>query len=96
MMLIVILFVLIFTGFYLLFLLSEKQLKKTAQSRFQIILKYRKLTRFSAYLCFLCGFYLSISMYGFSIGFISSWIFASPIIFALILCNNRLKKPLKL
>ena len=28
MMLIVILFVLIFTGFYLLFLLSEKQLKK--------------------------------------------------------------------
>lgn len=90
---IIFVFLLIFLGFYLLFLMSEKQKKNTAHSRFKKLLQHLKLARYAAYTCFIAGFFLSMWIYGSSIGWVSWWIFASPIIFMIILTNNRLKAP---
>ena len=85
-------FLLSLMGFYLLLLLNKKQQRQTSTFS-RVVLRYPRTVRSLAILCFVLGCALCMSQYGASIGFVSWWIFASPVIFVLILCKNSLKKP---
>ncbi|ENX15395.1 hypothetical protein F895_01941 [Acinetobacter sp. CIP 64.2] len=85
--------VLIFIGMLLLYKCSSKQINKAKQ---QLFIRYRTILRVVAYLCFLCAGSLLCLEYGSSIGFISWWIFATPVTFLLVLSVNELKPTKKL
>lgn len=80
-------------GMLLLYRCSAKQISKAKQQAF---IRYKTQLKFLAYLCFLIAGSLLCLEYGSSIGFISWWIFATPVTFILVLSVNELKPTKKL
>ncbi|HBU89079.1 DUF1634 domain-containing protein [Acinetobacter oleivorans] len=85
-------FLLILLGMYLLFMGSEKYRSPKSRGHFKSIAqKYYRYFKIAAFMLFgLCALIL-IQHYKFSIGFVSWWIFATPLTFILILLVNPLK-----
>lgn len=85
-------FILIPLGMYLLFIASEKYRSPKSTGHFKSLAqKYYRHFKIAAFMLFgLCAFIL-IQQYKFSIGFVSWWIFATPLTFILILLINPLK-----
>lgn len=88
----ILVFACILWGMFTLFALSEKQFKKTQTSRWHKLTQSPKRYKQLAWLCFFAAGAILIVLYGSSVGFISWWIFATPITFALILSVNDLKQ----
>ncbi|WP_064191278.1 hypothetical protein [Acinetobacter baumannii] len=85
-------FILTLLGMYLLFISSEKYRSPKSAGHFKLFAqKYYSLLRILAFLLFALSGFILIKKYGFSIGFISWWIFATPLTFLLILWLNPLK-----
>ena len=85
-------FVLTLLGMYLLFISSEKYRSPKSTGYFKSLAqKYYSFLRISAFLLFALSGFVLIKKYGFSIGFVSWWIFATPLTFLLILWLNRLR-----
>jgi len=80
--------VLILVGMLLLYKCSSKQISKAKQ---QFVIRYQLQLKVLAYLCFLLAGSLLCLKYGSSIGFVSWWIFATPVTFLLVLWVNELK-----
>ncbi|USA54377.1 DUF1634 domain-containing protein [Acinetobacter sp. C32I] len=80
-------------GMLLLYKCSAKQISKTKQQAF---IRYKTQLRVLAYICFLIAGSLLCLEYGSSIGFISWWIFATPVTFVLVVSVNELKPTKKL
>ncbi|MFV5262633.1 DUF1634 domain-containing protein [Acinetobacter courvalinii] len=80
--------VLTLIGMLLLYKCSAKQISKAKQ---QVFIRYKTQLRVLAYACFLIAGSLLCLTYGSSIGFISWWIFATPVTFLLVLWVNELK-----
>ena len=80
--------ILILIGMLLLYKCSAKQISKAKQ---QALIRYQIQLRILAYACFLTAGSLLCFTYGSSIGFISWWIFATPVTFLLVLWVNELK-----
>jgi len=80
-------------GMLLLYKCSSKQINKVKQ---QIFIRYQTQLRALAYFCFLLAGSLLCLEYGNSIGFISWWIFATPVTFILVLSVNELRPTKKL
>lgn len=80
--------VLILVGMLLLYKCSSKQISKSKQ---QFVIRYQIQLKVLAYLCFLLAGSLLCLEYGSSIGFVSWWIFATPVTFLLVLWVNELK-----
>lgn len=91
-MMIIFSLIFIFLGLWLLHLLSSKQIAKTKQSSLHILTQFPLISRCVGYLLFFSAAVVLIDHYGISIGFISWWIFASPVAFILIMYINDLKK----
>jgi len=85
--------ILILVGMLLLYKCSAKQINKTKQAFF---IRYQILLKVLAYFSFLLAGSLLCLECGSSIGFISWWIFATPVTFLLILWVNELKPTQKL
>ncbi|NNP70118.1 DUF1634 domain-containing protein [Acinetobacter sp. Ac_5812] len=85
--------VLTLIGMLLLYKCSAKQISKAKQ---QVFIRYQTHLRVLAYVCFLIAGSLLCLEYGSSIGFISWWIFATPVTFILVLSVNELKPTKKL
>lgn len=85
--------VLTLIGMLLLYKCSSKQISKAKQ---QFLIHYQTHLRVLAYVCFLFAGSLLCLEYGSSIGFISWWIFATPVTFILVLSVNELKPTKKL
>ena len=84
-------FILLTIGMYLLFICSEKQRSKKTTHRLKSILqKHFRVARIGSFVLFILCAFLLIQKYGFSIGFVSWWIFATPLTFLLILWINPL------
>lgn len=94
-MIILISLLLIMSGFYLLFLVSEKQRSKTLKTKLDWLVKNMLLTRIFSIGLFSVAIFLLCDHYGTSIGWVSFFIFASPLIFVLILYCNNLKQKVK-
>lgn len=84
-------FLIVYLGFYLLFLLSEKRKKQTLTSKFKVVLQYPRLFKIFAYFLFILAISILISLQSGSVGFVSFWVFASPIIFLLVLSHSSFK-----
>ena len=82
---------LIMFGMYILYVLSSKQIEKTKKSKLHFMTQHINILRLFACLLFLVAGSLFIAAYGTSIGFVSWWLFATPLVFALILYLNDLK-----
>ena len=82
----------ILLGMWCLHLLSSKQIEKTKRSQWYFLTHYPQYSRSIAYILFLIAAAIFIAIFGISIGFISWWLFASPVILFLILLINDLKK----
>ncbi|MCU4389224.1 DUF1634 domain-containing protein [Acinetobacter courvalinii] len=80
--------VLTLIGMSLLYKCSAKQISKTKQQAF---MRFKTQLKTLAYACFLTAGSLLCFAYGSSIGFISWWIFATPVTFLLVLWVNELK-----
>lgn len=80
--------VLTLIGMLLLYKCSAKQITKAKQ---QVFIRYKTQLRVLAYVCFLIAGSLLCLTYGSSIGFISWWMFATPVTFMLVLWVNELK-----
>ncbi|MCH7378663.1 MULTISPECIES: hypothetical protein [Acinetobacter] len=80
--------VLTLIGMLLLYKCSAKQISKAKQ---QVFIRYKAQLRVLAYICFLIAGSLLCFTFGSSIGFISWWIFATPVTFVLVLSVNELK-----
>lgn len=80
--------VLTLIGMLLLYKCSAKQITKAKQQAF---IRFKTQLRVLAYVCFLIAGSLLCFTYGSSIGFISWWIFATPVTFLLVLWVNELK-----
>ena len=78
-----------------LYLCGERQIRKTLQGRWAYFAKHAKTTRCVAYGLLCLAGLGCIQHFGFPIGFVSFWIFATPIIFMLIIYINDLKVPQK-
>ncbi|MCH2070712.1 DUF1634 domain-containing protein [Acinetobacter pittii] len=91
---ILIAFLLILLGMYLLFISSEKYRSPKSTGHFKSLAqKFYRYFKIAAFILFgLCAFIL-IHEYKFSISFVSWWIFATPLTFLLILLINPLKSP---
>lgn len=85
-------FTLTVLGMYLLFISSEKYRSPKSIGYFKTLApKSHSLLRISACLLFVLSGFILIKKNGLSIGFVSWWIFATPLTFALILLINPLK-----
>lgn len=85
-------FILTLLGRYLLFISTEKYRSPKSTGHFKSLAqKYYSLLRILAFLLFALSGFILIKKYGFSIGFVSWWIFATPLTFLLILWLNPLK-----
>ncbi|WP_151800100.1 DUF1634 domain-containing protein [Acinetobacter nosocomialis] len=88
----IIVFALTLLGMYLLFMSSEKYRAPKSAGHFKLFAqKYYSLLRIAAFLLFALGGFILIKKYGFPIGFVSWWIFATPPTFLLILWLNPLR-----
>lgn len=77
---------------YLLFMSSEKYRSPKSTGHFKpLAQKYYSLLKIAAFLLFALSGFILIKKYGFSIGFVSWWIFATPLTFLLILWLNPLR-----
>lgn len=83
--------ILIFLGIGGLYRISEKQIKKTRLSKWSMLAMYPQTTRFVSLLLLILAVFILVQKEGFSIGFISFWIFSTPLIFIIILYMNELK-----
>ncbi|WP_130802666.1 DUF1634 domain-containing protein [Acinetobacter ihumii] len=83
--------ILIGIGMYILYMLSSKHIEKTKKSQFKFLTHYITAMRLFAFILFLIAGSCFIAAYGSSIGFISWWLFATPLVFTLILYINDLK-----
>lgn len=82
-------------AFYGFYLLSEKQIKKTEHSIFSHLALHRSTyKKFCFVLCVLSAIGL-MYIYGISIGAVTWWILATPLLLMIILWVNPLKKPPK-
>lgn len=84
-------FILILIGMLLLYKCSSKQLNKVKTAQQQFFIRHTTQLQIIAYSCFLLSGGLLSLEYGGSIGFVSWWIFATPITFLLVLWVNDLK-----
>ena len=82
----------ILLGMWSLHLLSSKQIEKTKRSQWRFLTHYPQYSHCFAYILFLIAAAIFIAIFGISIGFISWWLFASPVVLFLILLINDLKK----
>ena len=82
----------ILLGMWSLHLLSSKQIEKTKRSQWRFLTHYPQYSHCFAYILFLIAAAIFIKKFGISIGFISWWLFASPVILLLILLINNLRK----
>lgn len=85
----------IYSGFYILFLLSEKRKKQTAVSRFKWVLLHRRALTVLAYLLFVSAGVMLMSLHSMSVGFVSWWIFSTPLLLLLILGHCHFKSDKK-
>ncbi len=83
--------ILIFLGMSGLYRISEKQIKKTRLSKWSTLAIYPQTTRVVSLLLLILAVYIFVQKEGFSIGFVSFWIFSTPLIFIFILYMNELK-----
>ncbi|ENV60247.1 membrane protein [Acinetobacter sp. C15] len=88
-------FLLILLGMFLLYVVSTKQIEKTKKSRFHLLPRSASITRCIAWLCFLTACGSLTYIYGNSIGIVSWFIFATPLVFLLICTVNDLKTKAK-
>ncbi|MDH0030280.1 MULTISPECIES: DUF1634 domain-containing protein [unclassified Acinetobacter] len=89
-------FLLILMGMLILYKCSTKQITKAKPTQQQFFNRFRTQLRLAAFLCFLLAGSLLGFKYGSSIGFISWWIFATPVTFLLVLwVNDVTKQPQK-
>lgn len=84
-------FILTLNGMHILYRLSDKQLEKTKKSKWVWLTQHIKLAKLSCFVGFFVAGLLLMAQYGNSIGFISWWIFATPLIFGLILWVNDVR-----
>jgi len=84
-------FIFILCAIYGLYHVSEKKLKQTMQSKWSFLALYPQTTRFICLMLMLLSTLLLIQHTSSSIGFISFWIFATPLIFFFILYINELR-----
>lgn len=85
-------FILILVGMYLLFMASEKYRSPKSTGHFKSLAqKYYQHFKIAAFILFVLCAHILIRHYNFSIGFVSWWIFATPLTFCLILLLNPLK-----
>lgn len=84
-------FLFILLGVWGLYRISEKQIKKTRLSKWSILLVYPQTTRVVCLLLLILALFVFIQKEGASIGFVSFWIFSTPLIFIFILSINELK-----
>lgn len=82
----------ILLGMWCSHLLSSKHIEKTKRSQWHFLTRYPKCSRSIAYILFLIAAAIFIKTFGISIGFVSWWLFSSPVILFLILLINDLKK----
>ena len=95
-MILISVFILLICAMFSLYLISEKQIVKTHKTRWVWFAKNPKVIRIIATLLFVIAIILCSYVYGSSIGFISLWIFLTPLIFGLILYVNDLKPKQKI
>lgn len=77
---------------YLLFMASEKYRSPKSTGHFKLLAqKYYRQFKIAAFILFALSAFILIQHYNFSIGFVSWWIFATPLTFVLILLLNPLK-----
>lgn len=81
----------ILTGMWCLYLISAKQIGKSRQSTWHFFTRFPQCTRSLAYILFFIAAGIFIEIFGISIGFVSWWLFASPVVLLLILLINDLK-----
>ncbi len=84
-------FLLTFIGMFLLYRSSAKQITKAKATQQQFLKRFKTQISISAFVCFLVAVSLLCLKYGNSVGFISWWIFATPVTFMLVLLVNELK-----
>ncbi|MGG2098465.1 DUF1634 domain-containing protein [Acinetobacter haemolyticus] len=82
---------LILIGMFILYECSDKRINKSPYQHH--IKQFRLILRYLAFFSFFTAGGLLCWEYGRSIGFISWWIFATPITFLLILWVNDVSKP---
>lgn len=80
-----------FIGMFLLYRSSAKQITKAKVTQQQFLKRFKTQISISAFVCFLVAVSLLCLKYGNSVGFISWWIFATPVTFMLVLLVNELK-----
>ena len=80
-----------FIGMFLLYRSSAKQITKAKATQQQFLKRFKTPISISAFVCFLVAVSLLCLKYGNSVGFISWWIFATPVTFMLVLLVNELK-----
>jgi uncharacterized membrane protein YfcA len=83
---------LIFFGFYLLYLTSEKQNSKTLKTSWKWCAENRKYSKIIAFGLFIFSITLLCVHFGIGIGSVSFFILATPLIFIIILYCNDLKQ----
>lgn len=83
-------FVFILCAVYGLYRVSEKQMKKTLQSKWALLAHHPRIVRVISLVLLVIATVLIIQEDGYSIGFISFWVFSSPLIFIFILYINQL------
>ncbi len=84
-------FLFILLGTWGLYQVGEKQIKKTRLSRWSFLTIYPPITRLICLLLLSIAMFILIQKEGSSIGVVSFWIFATPLIFIFILYINELK-----
>ena len=83
-------FIFILCAVYGLYRVSEKQMKKTLQSKWALLAHHPRIVRVISLVLLVITTVLIIQEDGYSIGFVSFWIFSSPLIFIFILYINEL------
>lgn len=83
-------FLFILCAVYGLYQVSEKQMKKSLQSKWALLAHHPRIVRVISLLLLVIATVLIIQEDGYSIGFVSFWIFSSPLIFIFILYINEL------
>lgn len=76
---------------YVLFLVSEKQRPKTLKSRWAKCAEHDQICRYIAFAVLAVALVILIQYTGRGVGSVSLFVFASPILFILILSINDLK-----
>ena len=76
---------------YMLFLVSDKQRPKTQKSRWAKCAEHYQICRYLAFAVLAVALFLLIQYTGRGVGSVSLFIFATPILFILILSINDLK-----